>query len=175
MPAGRHRPAMPGSPEPVLGGDPLTAGVGLAVGALFAGAVVAVADRTPPDRLAAGVGIAHAATCLGAWHGARLLTRYPAGDPAEFVGFQALAAAVLAVQVAVPAYCFARWRLRAALAAVPATSGFALFLFLRVLGETDPLWLYAVLFGPVVVGGTVALAAGEAGLRRVVATRQGTP
>lgn len=162
---------MPGTPDPVLGSDALTVAV-----ACLAGAVVAFAplvfrpslDR--PAALAVGGGVAYALLTLGAWAGARLVadafvSEMTAG-PAVFLGWTLAGAVVLGAQAAIPYYCYARWRLVAPLVALFVVTVLVLYAFLGVRGESDPLGLYVLLFGPLLVIGTCLVCLAEFGVRR---------
>ncbi|MFC4450226.1 hypothetical protein [Halorussus aquaticus] len=162
---------MPGSPDPVLGSDALNVGVATLVAGLFVALPYVLRNRFDRRRLAVVGGLAYAVVCLGAWAGARFVAdAFVAGmtaDPAVFAGWTLAGAVVLGAQAAVPYYCFARWRLVAPLAALFAVTVLILPPFLSVRGESDPLALYALVFGPLLVGLTCLGGLAEYAVRQV--------
>ena len=166
---------MQGSPDPILGSDALNVGVATLVGACFVGLPYALRSRvTEPRRLALVGGLAYAVVCLGAWAGARLVADAFVGgmvaDPGTFLGWILAGALVLGAQAAVPYYCLARWRLVAPLAALFAVTVLVLPPFLSVRGESDPLALYALVFGPLLVGLTCLGGLAEYAVRSLAVT-----
>ena len=168
---------MPGTPDPVLGSRLLTVGVGSVVG--LAAALVPVAlsralgeSTLRPSLVAVGGGLAYALLCVGAWAGARLATdTFVSGmvaDPLTLAGWTLAGVLALGAQAGVPYYLHARWGLVVPLAALFGATVLVLVAFLGVRGESDPLALYALFFGPMVVVGTCVLALAEVGVRRYV-------
>lgn len=168
---------MPGSPDPVLGSDALT----VVVAAVVAAGVVALpllrsGARRDPRTDAVGGGVAYACLCIGTWAGVRFLTDSFVSSlferPLHLAGLLAFAALVFALQAAIPLFLYARYGLASPLAALFGLTTLVLFVFLRVRGESDPLALYVLFFGPLLVGGLVAVALVELGVRRGVETMQ---
>ncbi|NEU57138.1 hypothetical protein [Halorussus sp. MSC15.2] len=162
---------MPGSPDPVLGSDALTLGVACFFAALAAAAPYWFpAPRPRPATFAVGGGAVYAASCLAVWAVARLATvglpSAASEQPATLGVVLALNAVVIALQVAIPYYVYARWRFVAPLAGAFAATVAVLVLFLNVNGETDPVGLYPFVFGPPLVVATCILALAEFGVRR---------
>ncbi|WP_128475771.1 hypothetical protein [Halorussus pelagicus] len=167
---------MPGTPDPVLGSDALTFAVACAVGALVAAAPYGFRELLPRSRVVAvGGGLAYAVVCLGAWVGARLATdAFVAGmtaDPLTALGWVLAGAIILGAQAAIPYYGYARWRLVVPLAALFAVTALILPPFLSVRGESDPLSLYVILFGPLSVAATALVGVTELAVRRFVFSR----
>jgi len=159
---------MPGSPDPVLGSELLTRLVAVTAATLV---VVVAAGPTSGEsrRLAAVVGAGYATICVGCWAGARLLADAFASGmtdaPLSAAGYVLLAAGLLAVQAAVPVYAYRRYGAVVPLLALTAVTYFVVDTFLRVRGETDPLGLYALIFGPLVLVGLGVLVAAELAAR----------
>ncbi|USZ67988.1 hypothetical protein NGM10_14790 [Halorussus salilacus] len=169
---------MPGTPDPVVGSDAATFAVACGVGALAASLPYAFRGRlAAPRRVALGGGVASAALGLGAWAGARFATNSFApsllGSPEHFLGLLAWSALVLGAQAGLALYLFARWGLAVPLAELLAGTTLVLYAFLRVRGESDPLALYALFFGPLFVAGMLAASLAELGVRRAVARARG--
>ena len=167
---------MAGTPDPALGSSTVTAAVAclVALAVTVTPLVLAARDRLPsPRRLAAVGGLAYALVCLGSWAGARLLTdafvRSMVADHLVLAGFLLLGALVLTVQAAIPLYLYASERLYAPLAALFAVTVLVQWVFLRVRGESDPLGLYALFFGPLVAAALLVVGVAEVGVRRAVA------
>ncbi|WP_135825908.1 hypothetical protein [Halorussus ruber] len=163
---------MPGSPDPILGSDAANVGVSTLVAVLFVALPYLLRDRLDDSRrFALGGGLAYALTCLAAWAGSRVATdAFAAGmaaDAGTFLGWSAAALVVLGAQAAIPYYCVARWRLVAPLAALFAVTVLILPPFLSVRGESDPLGLYVLVFGPLLVGLTCLGAVAEYVVRSV--------
>ena len=162
---------MPGSPDPVLGSDALNVGVAAFVAGAFALLPYVLRDRfAEPKAVALGGGLGYALVGLGAWAGARLVTDAFVGgmtaDAATFAAWLLAGGVVLGAQAAIPYYCYARWRLVAPLAALFVVTVLILPPFLSVRGESDPLALYALVFGPLLVGGSSLVGLTEFGVRR---------
>lgn len=165
---------MPGTPDPVLGSDALTFAVACAAAALVASVPFALRDRLPVStRLAIGGGLGYGAFCLGTWAGARYYADAfvtSLFDRPEFlVGLLLVSVVVLGAHAAIPYYLYARWYLVAPLVGLFAITTLLVDVFLRVRGESDPLGLYVLFFGPVVVVGLCVLGSLEVGVRRLLA------
>jgi len=164
---------MQGTPDPVLGSELATLVVALGVGALVGVAPLVVGRRLSPRRYA-GVGGALYATVLTAlWVlprigvaglGCSLPSDLGACGPLALVGF-----AVLGGQAAVGLYAYAEYGSVGPLAATVLVTVLLTHVFLQIRGETDPMALYALFFGPTAVGVTVLVGIVEAFLRRAVA------
>lgn len=164
---------MPGSPDPALGSELLTRVVALAA-AVIAVAVPVVRHRGSPLRDACAFGAVYALCGLCCWLGARLLTNsMPSGlsdAPLSGVFLIGLGLLVLGAQAVVPTYAFRRYGVVGPLIALALPTGVVVYAFLTVRGETDPMGLYALAFGPLAVVGLAALAAVEYGVRRALDT-----
>jgi len=163
---------MPGQPWPVLGSTLVTALVA-GVAALLTTAAVrhpALRSRAPSRRaFAAGFGAAYAAAALGLWAVVRAVAH-----PASFRGYGnavvawlALAALGAAVLGGGAAYVYDRLRYVTALLSLFAATAFTWYSFLLVGGETDVLWVWAMLFVPVLLAGAVVLLAVKWAVRAV--------
>lgn len=162
---------MPGSPDPVLGSDALTFAVACALAALVASLPYGFRKSLPrPIAFGIGGGAVYAALCLAAWAGARAVTdAFVAGmaaDPATLLGWTLAGAVVLGAQAAIPYYLYARWRLVVPLAALFVVTVLILPPFLSVRGESDPLGLYVLVFGPLLALLTALVGLAEFGVRR---------
>ena len=162
---------MPGTPDPVLGNDALTFAVACAVGVFVAAAPVVLRKSLPRHTVLAFYGgLAYASLCLAAWAGARVVTDAfvdgMTADAGTFLGWTLVAAVILGAQAGVPYYLYARWRLVVPLAALFVVTVLILPPFLSVRGESDPLGLYVILFGPLLVGGTCLVGLVEFAVRR---------
>lgn len=168
---------MPGTPWPVLGSTAATVAVAAAAGLAAALATVrlAASDRSP--RAVAGlIGVPVAVASLVLWAVVRHWAAYPFpdyGGVLPLAGWLAVAFAVAAAQAGAAAYAFARWRLSTAAVALFAAVTATWYLFLRVGGETDVLWVWAMLFGPALLVATVAVVAVEYGVRLYAGRRLG--
>jgi hypothetical protein len=159
---------MPGQPWPVLGSALATVALAAGAGLVAVLATVRAADR-PPRRAAALVGAPVAVASLALWWAARYWATYPFPDYGGLhvlAGWLALAFAVLAAQVGLAAYAFARWRLVAGPVAAFATVTATWYYFLQIGGETDVLWLWALLAGPALLAATALTVGIEYGARR---------
>ena len=162
---------MPGTPDPVLGSDALNLAVACGAGVLVAAAPVVLRESLPRHTLLAFYGgLAYAVLGLAAWAGARVVTDAfvdgMTADAATFLGWTLAAALVLGAQAGIPYYFYARWRLVVPLAALFVVTVLILPPFLSVRGESDPLALYALLVGPLLVGGTCLVGLVEFAVRR---------
>ncbi len=169
---------MQGTPDPVLGSDLATLLVAAAAGTVVAILPLHSALRERDSRrLALAGGAAYALLCLTAWAGVRFVAdafvESMVADPLTLVGFLALAAVVLGLQAAVPVYLHARYALLSPLVALFGLTTLVLYAFLRVRGESEPLVLYALFFGPVLIAGLLAVALAEVGVRRGLAVVAG--
>jgi len=164
---------MPGTPDPVLGNWSLTYAVASIVGTVVAVGPYALRENLPaPAAFSLAGGLTYALFCLGVWAGARVATiGFPvaASDrPGLLAVVLGLNALVLGSQVAVPYYLYVRSRFVAPLVGAFAATVLVLTLFLSVGGETDPVALYPVLFGPISVIGIGLLVLAEFGVRRLL-------
>lgn len=163
---------MPGTPDPVLGSDALTLLVAV-VAAVAVTAVPFVRDVPADLRLLSLGGLGYATAFLAVWAGARYLTGTFTSSflehPLNLAAFLALAGLVLAAQFVVPYYLHARWDMVAPLAGLFVATTVVAYAFLRVNGETDPIGLYALFFGPALIAVTGVLAVLEEGVRRAIA------
>ena len=164
---------MPGSPDPVLGSVALTSGVSFVVATILVALPLLLRNRLPSARrLAFGGGLMYALISLGTWAGARIVTdafvSSMVENPAILAGFLVLGTVVLGTQAAIPFYLHARWGLVTPLVGLFGATHLVLFAFLQVRGETDPLGLYSLFIGPLVIGIIVVAALAEIGIRRTV-------
>ncbi|MFC6975223.1 hypothetical protein ACFQL1_12110 [Halomicroarcula sp. GCM10025709] len=163
---------MPGTPDPALGSDTLTRAVSIVASVVVLAGPSVMADRWPPLWFALGVGIVYAGGCLGCWLGARLVTgAFPSGlvdRPIAVLPLVFGGVAVLGIQAAVPVYGYARYGVVVPLLALAVVTNLVVYTFLQVRGETDPLGLYALFFGPAVVVGLAVLVGLEVVVRRFV-------
>jgi hypothetical protein len=162
---------MPGTPDPVLGSDALSLAVACFVGALVAAVPYGFRESLPrPGVLAVGGGLAYAVVCLAAWALARIATigvPFQASEQSGLIAvLLALNVLVIGSQVAIPYYLYASYRFVSPLAGAFVATVFVLTVFLGVGGETDPIVLYPVLFGPILVVGIALLAFAEFCIRR---------
>lgn len=164
---------MPGSPDPVLGSMTLTIGVSIILAAVLVALPLLGRSQLVSRRLALGGGLGYALVCLAAWAGARAVTdAFVSGlieQPASLVVLVVVGAVVLGVQAAVPIYLYDRWGLVAPLAGLFGATSLILVTFLQVRGESDPLGLYVLVFGPMAIGLLVVVGLGEIAIRRAVA------
>ncbi len=159
---------MPGQPWPVLGSTAATVAVAVSAGLAAALATVRATDR-PPRRSAALVGGPVAAASLGLWWAVRYWATYPFPDYGGLhllAGWLVLAFVVLVAQVGFAAYAFARWRLAAGPVAVFAGVAATWYFFLRIGGETDVLWVWVLLVGPLLLAATALTVGIEYAARR---------
>lgn len=166
---------MPGSPEPVVGNDPLTGVIAALLSVLVIAIFAYVASRwdVPPVVLT-GVGAAgYGIFAAGLWAGVRIAFYHfalnPTAEPLQFAWLIIVAGGLLAVQAAIPFFLYARFNFLAPMVAFAAISTFLLFTFLRVGGETDPLALFGLGFAPFFIGILTVVAALEAGARYFIA------
>ncbi|GAB6878211.1 hypothetical protein JCM17823_04850 [Halorubrum gandharaense] len=164
---------MPGTPDPVLGSDPVTLAVAAILSVLVVSLFAYLVSRSELSAvLLAGVGSAgYGLFTIGVWASVRWgfehITLDPMADPWPFIMVIVIAGGLLALQAAIPFYLFARFSLVAPMFGFTGISTLLLFVFLRVGGETDPLALFGFGFAPVFIGSLLGLAALETGVRRV--------
>lgn len=164
---------MPGNPEPVLGSEVLTLGVAFAGAVLLVSLLYTFLEKLPaPIPFALGGGLSYAVICLGIWAGVRYVGDAFAnfGSRASFAGWVLLGALVLGAQAAVALYLYAQQNLLTPLAGLVVLTTVVIFLFLRIGGETDPLALYALFIGPLMIGLLCVIALGEFGIKYMMAT-----
>jgi hypothetical protein len=147
-----------GTPSPVLGSDGLTLLVAMAGAALLVALPWLWRRRgdLPAVRRFSLIGASATAVLgLSIWAGARVastggipLGSRGAGAAVAVVGFAALALGLLG---ALPWYFHARWGLRSPLVGLFAATTIVFDAFLRVGGETDPIGLFTLLFGPILI------------------------
>lgn len=164
---------MPGSPDPVLGSVAVTWAVAISVAALIALTPVVLRRRNlDPFRLGICGAVASVLLCLGVWAGARVATDSFASSlfehPGFLVGMVLTAAVILGAQVGIPYYLYARWGLLLPLVGAFALTALCLVAFLGVRGESEPLGLYTLFFGPMLVGGVCLVALLEASARHLI-------
>ena len=163
---------MPGTPDPVLGSDPLTLIVAGALSALIVGSFAYVASRSEFSTvvLTGGGAAGYGLFAIGLWASVRVMFYHldPMIDPFQFILLILLAGGLLAVQAAIPFFLYARSGFLAPMVGFATISIFLLFVFLRVGGETDPLALFGFGFAPLFIGSLLALAALEAGVRHLI-------
>ncbi|MFD1513083.1 hypothetical protein [Halomarina rubra] len=141
----------------------LVAGVVVAVPVVFTGWFV------DAPAFLAFASVVYALGLLAVWAVGR--ARY--GRPtAPFTGravaLVPVGAVVLTAQAALPVYGFVRWGLVAPLAVLFVVTALAVLTFPSNEGDSDALGLYAVFFGPILLGVTVALGLLELGARTLV-------
>lgn len=157
---------MPGTPEPVLGSTVLVWILALAAGGLVCTAVRETARRRwqASVAVAASVGLAAVAT----WLVVRLVAWVPPWEyfaaPTAAVSAAGLGWVAVTVQTLVPALALRRglWTPLFPLAAATTLVGFAV---LRVGGESDGLFIYALVFAPFALAAQLLLAGGELSIR----------
>lgn len=164
---------MPGTPDPVLGSRTFTLLVAVATSLALGALAVRSRERLQSFPVAFAASVGYGLGCVAAWAGVRYVAdAFVAGmvaDPLTAMGFVAAGVAVLALQAAVALTLYARWRLVAPLVTLVLATTLVLYLFLQVRGESDPLGLFTILFGPVILAGIGTVGAAEAGVRRLVA------
>lgn len=159
---------MPGQPWPVLGSTVATVAVAAGAGLVAALATIRMTDRSP-RRAATLVGVPVAVASLVLWWVVRYWAAYPFPDYGGLyllAGWLALAFVVLVAQAGFAAYAFARWRLVAGPVAVFAAVTSTWYFFLRIGGETDVLWVWALLYGPILLAATALTVGIEYAARR---------
>lgn len=167
---------MLGTADPVLGSEQLTIGAALAVAGLVTSLPVVFRDRASDSApFAVVAGFAYGLVGVALWFGVRIAVgRYPPALWPSLDGFLfvvAVGIAVLGLQAALPQFLFARRMLVVPLACLFVGTAFAAFLFLRVGGESDALFIYAFVYGPVVIAGELLSALLEMALRSTVVDR----
>lgn len=166
---------MPGTPDYVLGTLAATYLVASTVGLLVVSIPFVLRDRLPgPRPLALSGGLVYALCCLGVWAGVRYAVDAFASSlfeqPLALVVLLLGSVVVLGAQAAIPLYLNARWSLLTPLAGLFVLTTLVLVAFLQVRGESDPLALYVLFFGPLLLGGVCILALLEIGFRRLLFT-----
>jgi len=164
---------VPGTPTPVLGSETATwvAAVGLTALAYAGPTLVSrawPARDVAPEVLAAASGVAHALLVVAAWAGARVATGRFSQHSALAGVLLVATVLVLALQATVPTLAYRRYGAVLPLAVAVVVSGFVFAAVLRVGGESDPLVLYGVVLGWLVVAGILAVGVVEVALRRFV-------
>lgn len=149
---------MLGTADPVLGSDQLTVGAALAIAGPVTSLPVVFRNRASDSApFAVVAGFAYGLVGVGLWFGVRIAVgRYPPALWPSLDGFLfvvGVGTVVLGLQAAIPQLLFARRSLVAPLACLFAGTAFAASLFLRVGGESDALFIYAFVYGPVVIAG----------------------
>jgi hypothetical protein len=161
---------MPGTPEPVIGGDLATAALAVAVGALVGVVPLVVGRRPSPRRYAAVGGLLYTLVLTALWALPRIgVAGLGCSLPADLATcgpFALVGVAVLAGQAAVSLYTYAEYGYVVPLGATVVVTVLLTWTFLRIRGESDPLTLYALFFGPATVGVTGVLGVGEGIVRR---------
>jgi len=164
---------MPGTPDPVLGSELATLVVAVGVGALVGVVPFVVARRLSPRRYAAVGGLVYAVVLTALWAVPRAgVEGLGCSLPADLMTCGPLAlvgVAVLAGQAAVGLYAYAEYGSVGPLAATALVTVLLLWVFLHIRGESDPMALYGLFFGPAAVGFTVLVGVGEALVRRALA------
>ncbi|SFR42525.1 hypothetical protein [Halogeometricum limi] len=160
---------MPGTPDPVLGSSLLTH----VVAGLVAGGAVLLAlhyrSRTTPRRLALAGGTAYAVAAILLWGVVRVATNEFA--QLAIPSLPTFAAVVLAsglvvfAHTALALYFHARFGYLTPLVVLFGATAFLVWVFLHVRGESDPIGLYWLLFGPAILTALLVLAGVEYGVR----------
>jgi len=168
---------MPGEPCMVLGSTLATVFVAGVAGLLTTAAVwhPFLRSRASSRRsFAVRFGIAYAVVAIALWAVVRAVA-----FPQAFQGYGnaiafwlALAVVVSVVLAGGTAYAYDRFRYVTALLSLFAATAFTWYSFLQVGGETDILWIWAILFVPVSIAGTAVLLAGEWLVRRLLGNRE---
>ncbi|WP_460524951.1 hypothetical protein [Halopiger thermotolerans] len=161
---------------PVLRSDLLTAGAALAIAAVGASLPIAFRGRTADSMLsAAAAGLAYGLCGVGLWFGVRIAVgRHPPALWPSLDGFLfvvGVGVVVLGLQAAIPHVLFVRRTLIAPLVCLFVGTAFAALLFLHVGGESDALFIYAFVYGPVVIAGELLSALLETVVRATVVDR----
>ena len=168
---------MPGEPCPVLGSTLATVLVAGAAALLVTAAVWhPVLRRRASSRrsFAAWFGVAYAVVAIGLWAVVRAVA-FPQsfqGYGNAFVFWLALAVVVSVVLASGTAYAYDRFRYVTALLSLFVATALTWFVFLQVGGETDALWIWAILFMPVFIAGAAVLLVLEWLLRRLLGRQQ---
>ncbi|MFP8955014.1 hypothetical protein ACLI4Z_18960 [Natrialbaceae archaeon A-arb3/5] len=168
---------MPGTPDPVVGSDPVTGIIAASLSVFVIAIFVYIASErdVPAVVLTPIAAMSYGLFAAGLWAGVRVLFHHfaldPLGEPTQFAWLLLVAGGLLAMQAAIPFFLFARFGFVVPVAGFAVISTFLLFTFLRVGGESDPLALFGVGFAPVFIGGVLALALLEAGVRYVLTDR----
>jgi hypothetical protein len=164
---------VPGDPCPVLGSTLATVLVAGAVGLATTVAVWHPSTRRRASSrraFAFGFGVSYAVVSIALWAVVRAVA-YPSsfsGYGTAIVFWVALAVLGAVLIGGGTAYVYDRFRYATALLSLFAATAFTWYGFLLVGGETDVLWIWAFLFVPVLVAGTVALLVVEWLIRRLL-------
>jgi hypothetical protein len=161
---------MQGTPDPVIGGELVTVGLAVVLGTLAGVLPLVVGRRLSPRRYAGVGGLLYALVLTALWAAPRfgiagLGCSLPA-DLATCGPFALVGVAVLAGQAAVGLYTYAEYGYVVPLGVTVFVTILLAWAFLRIRGESDPMTLYALFFGPAMVGVTCVLGVGEAIVRR---------
>lgn len=163
---------MPGTPDPVLGSSLPTHAVGVLAGVAVALLAVRYRDAAPPRTVALVGGALYAAAALLLWFLVRVavgeFARLSLPSPPAFAAVVLATGAALFAHTALSVYLHARWRYLTPLVVLFGATEFVAWLFLHVRGETDPVGLYWLVFGPAVLAALLALAGAEYGVRTVL-------
>ncbi|WP_058365375.1 hypothetical protein [Haloparvum sedimenti] len=164
---------MPGTPDPVLGSDAVTLVVAVLLAVATTAAMAWRASRTSrPLRTATLLGVGHGAILVGGWALVRIVAyRFwtaPSAAPWEFLLVVGGGLLVLTLQAAVPFGWLTARGVVSPTVGLAAATALVWFLVLRVGGESDPLGLYALAFGPLVVAALLGLGAAEWAVRRAL-------
>lgn len=161
---------MPGSPWPVLGSHVATIAVAAAAGvAVVLSTVNQVARNRSPRAVAAVVGVSTAVLTLALWAVVRAWSglAFPDYGGAHLLAGWLVAGFVALVALAGgTAYAYSRWRYVSALLALFAATAFTWYGFLLVGGETDVLWVWVLVYAPVLMFGAGLLVGLEHVVRR---------
>lgn len=162
---------MPGTPDPVLGSSLLTHAVGALAGVVAVLIAVRYRDDASPRTFAAVGGAVFATLALLLWFVVRVATdefaQLSIPSLPTFAAIVLASGAVLFAHTALCLYLYGRAGYLSPLLVLFGATEFVVWVFLHVRGETDPIGLYWLLFGPLVVGVALALAGVEYGVRRV--------
>ncbi|MFC5971293.1 hypothetical protein ACFPYI_08135 [Halomarina salina] len=118
-----------------------------------------------PELVVAASG-GYAGCCLCLWAAVRSVTQWPSPeDYLDYLLVVTLGVVLLTAQAGIPVYSYVHWALVTPLVGLFAATVVAVSTFSARYPESDALGFYALVFGPVLLGGTVALALLEYGVR----------
>jgi len=144
----------------------VVAGVVVAVPVVFTELFV----DTP--ELVAAVGLVYALACTGLWAVTQTTASgFPSGtrvEPLNTVFVLLVGEVVLSLQTAIPTYAFVTWGLVAPLVGLVVATTLTVLFFSQPGVESDPFGMHALLFGPILLGGTVVLGLVEFGAQTLV-------